>query len=213
MVFPQTFSFTIAGEFLTARLRERVFKSMLRQDMEFFDNKFNTTGALTTRLANDAAQVQGATGARLGVLFQVAFSLLFSVGIAFGYSWSLTLIVLGFIPILMVAGGLQVKAITGFTQKNKKDLEEAGKLSVESIGNIRTVASLGKEMTFYELYCEQVNAIHKRSLIGPALAGFMYGISQGMLFLGLVLVFGYGGWQITRPTDHVAFAPFSRVFV
>jgi ABC-type multidrug transport system fused ATPase/permease subunit len=212
-IFMKTFCFTVAGEFLTARIRELVFKAMLRQDMEFFDNKYNTTGALSTRLANDAAQVQGATGARLGVLFQVAFSLLLSIAIAFAYSWSLTLLLFGFIPILMITGALQLKAITGFTEKNKKDLEEAGKISVESIGNIRTVASLGKETTFYELYCIQVNQIHKRSMIGPVLAGIMYGISQGTLFLGYILVFGYGSWQVTRPTNHVAFAPFDRVFV
>ena len=48
---------------------------MLRQEMGYFDDHFNTTGALTTRLATDASRVQGATGTRLGVIFQSVFAL------------------------------------------------------------------------------------------------------------------------------------------
>ncbi|XP_013365568.1 PREDICTED: multidrug resistance protein 3 isoform X1 [Chinchilla lanigera] len=41
------------------RLRSMAFKAMLRQDMSWFDDHKNSTGALSTRLAMDAAQVQG----------------------------------------------------------------------------------------------------------------------------------------------------------
>ena len=51
--------FTVSGENLTSRLRSRSFRAMLRQDIGWFDNERNSTGALTTRLANDASQVQG----------------------------------------------------------------------------------------------------------------------------------------------------------
>ncbi|XP_061324374.1 ATP-dependent translocase ABCB1-like isoform X2 [Pezoporus flaviventris] len=57
--FVQGFTFGKAGEILTMRLRFMAFKAMLRQDMSWFDNTKNNTGALTTRLANDASQVKG----------------------------------------------------------------------------------------------------------------------------------------------------------
>ena len=212
LVLLQTFFFTLSGEYLTARLRDRAFKAMLRQEMGWFDDKFNSTGALTTRLASDAAQVQGATGSRLGVLFQVVFSLLLSLAIAFAYSWSLTFIIIGFVPFVMVAGALQVKAVTGFSKHNKKDLEEAGKIAVESIENIRTVAGLNREDTFYELYCIQVDRIHRRSLPAPFLAGFLYGFSQGILIFGYALVFRYGAFQVTRPSNSILYAPFYDIF-
>ena len=185
---------------------------MLRQEMGWFDDKFNSTGALTTRLASDAAQVQGATGSRLGVLIQVTFSLLLSLAIAFAYSWSLTLIIIGFVPIVMFAGALQVRAVTGFTKRNKKDLEEAGKISVESIENIRTVAGLNREDTFYELYSTQVDRIHRRALPQPPLAGILYGFSQGIYLFGYAVVFRYGAFQVLQPTDNFLFAPFFDIF-
>nr|XP_020843143.1 phosphatidylcholine translocator ABCB4 isoform X2 [Phascolarctos cinereus] len=59
--FLQGFTFGKAGEILTTRLRFMAFKAMLRQDMSWFDDPKNGTGALSTRLATDASQVQGAT--------------------------------------------------------------------------------------------------------------------------------------------------------
>ena len=185
---------------------------MLRQEMGWFDDKFNSTGALTTRLAGDTAQVQGATGSRLGVLIQVIFSLLLSLAIAFAFSWSLTFIIIAFVPIVMLAGALQIKTVTGFTKRNKKDLEEAGKIAVESMENIRTVAGLNREDTFFELYSEQVDRIHRRSLPAPLLAGLLYGFSQGILIFGYALVFRYGAFQVTQPTTSVLFAPFYDIF-
>ncbi|XP_038296994.1 ATP-binding cassette sub-family B member 5 isoform X20 [Canis lupus familiaris] len=48
-----------AGEILTMRLRHLAFKAMLYQDISWFDDKENSTGALTSILAIDIAQIQG----------------------------------------------------------------------------------------------------------------------------------------------------------
>ena len=58
--------FSISGENMTKRLRQQCFRTMLKQDLEWFDKQENNVGALTTRLAVEAAAVQGATGPRIG---------------------------------------------------------------------------------------------------------------------------------------------------
>ena len=55
----QVLCFAVSGDRLTIRLRELTFKAMLRQEIGWFDDERNSTGALTTRLASDAGQVQG----------------------------------------------------------------------------------------------------------------------------------------------------------
>ena len=55
----QNFTFTISGENLTSRMRSLLFKSMLRQDIGWFDDVRNNTAALTNRLSYDASEVQG----------------------------------------------------------------------------------------------------------------------------------------------------------
>ena len=65
----QVVCFGVSGEALTARLRSKSFKAMLRQEMGWHDDEKNSTGALTTRLANDAGEVQGVS--QLNVVLEV----------------------------------------------------------------------------------------------------------------------------------------------
>ena len=58
-LYCQVVCFGISGEALTARLRSKSFKAMLRQEMGWHDDERNSTGALTTRLASDVGEVQG----------------------------------------------------------------------------------------------------------------------------------------------------------
>lgn len=54
-------AFSLSGERLTARVRSTTFKAMLRQEMGFFDDDRNSTGALSTILATDAGVIQKVT--------------------------------------------------------------------------------------------------------------------------------------------------------
>lgn len=51
--------FGISGENLTKRLRSKGFKSMLSQEVGWFDDKKNNVGTLCTRLSTEAAAIQG----------------------------------------------------------------------------------------------------------------------------------------------------------
>lgn len=57
--FLKSFLFALSGEALTKRLRARIFRHLLRQEVSFFDRPENNTGALCTRLATEASDVQG----------------------------------------------------------------------------------------------------------------------------------------------------------
>ena len=71
--FLQHASFGKSGEELTLRLRSMTFRALLRQDMGYFDDLKNSTGALTTRLFADTSNVKEAAGVRAGTLCQVFF--------------------------------------------------------------------------------------------------------------------------------------------
>ena len=58
-LLPQVLCFAVSGDRLTLRLRQLTFRAMLRQEIGWFDDERNSTGALSTRLASDAGQVQG----------------------------------------------------------------------------------------------------------------------------------------------------------
>ena len=51
--------YATAGEHLTQRMRKLTFQAMLRQEMGWFDDPANSTGALCSRLSADAGALQG----------------------------------------------------------------------------------------------------------------------------------------------------------
>ena len=99
---------------------------MLRQEIGWFDDEKNSSGALVTRLADDAAKVQGATGSRLGTLLEIIFGMVVAFAISFGHSWVLTFVVLLIVPIMFISSALEVTALANHATKNKKALEKAG---------------------------------------------------------------------------------------
>ncbi|XP_015773938.1 PREDICTED: multidrug resistance protein 1-like [Acropora digitifera] len=185
-------------ELLTARLRRMAFAAMLKQEMAYFDDPLHSTGALTTALSTHASAVQGATGMRLG---QIAMSLSTTVAClvyAFINGWKLTLVVLAIIPFLIIAAAIQMKFFAGGGGAGIGDdaLVQSGKIAVETIGNIRTVVSLGKEDTFYEKYVEALHGPTKRAMNKAHLQGISFGLSEAFMFFANAIAFRYGGYLV-----------------
>ncbi|CAL1526271.1 unnamed protein product [Lymnaea stagnalis] len=195
-MFLQGYMFGRSGEALTTRLRDMTFRSMLRQDIGWFDDHKNSVGALTTRLATDASLVQGVTGVRLGTVLMSFANMGVAIIISFVYGWKLTLCILAFMPFIALGGAMQIKLLSGQAGKNKEALEGAGKVAVESIENIRTVASLSKEKAFFQLYMDKLEQPYKQALIRAHLVGLTYAFSQAIIYFAYAAAFVLGAYLI-----------------
>uniref|UniRef100_H2YJX2 Bile salt export pump n=1 Tax=Ciona savignyi TaxID=51511 RepID=H2YJX2_CIOSA len=207
----QASSFAKSGEELTSRLRAMGFKAMLRQEIGYFDDHFNSTGALTTRLATDASKVQGCTGVRAGTMIQSVCALGVALGIAFAYGWQLTLLTLAFVPFMAIAGILQKIVTTALKRKlfqskqlihlpkagaESKAFEEAGSIATEVTLNVRTVASLTRETMFYEKYRDALILPQKKSVRKAHVYGITFGFSQCIVFFAYAATFRFGAWLV-----------------
>ncbi|CAF0836926.1 unnamed protein product [Adineta ricciae] len=197
-MFLQSFLFATSGETLTQRLRSKIFRALLRQEVAYFDQTENSTGALCTRLATEASDVQGATGIRIGTMLQNISNLGVGIILAFVYGWSLTLIMLAFVPFMIIAGFLQTYLMTGFANKDKKALETAGKIAVEAISNIRTVVQLTKEQHFDDEYCRLLDIPFRNSLKRAHVFGIVFSFTDAIMFFAQAALFTFGAWQVER---------------
>lgn len=70
------------------------------QEIGFYDKQSNTVGAICARLSGDAAEVQGATGLRIGIILQGISSVAVGILMGFAYDWRLTLVSSAFLPVV-----------------------------------------------------------------------------------------------------------------
>ena len=180
-----------SGSRLTERLRFLSFEAMIKQDMSFFDQI--SVGILTSRLAEDASLVQGATGVRLKTILNCFGSVLTGLVIAFIFGWQLALFILVTIPLQACASVIQVKFATGFQVKEN---DTGGSITSEAISNVRTVQSLGLEKRLYEKYLNCIIVGRKFNMKMAHVYGITQGISQSTLFFVFAATFRFSAWLV-----------------
>ncbi|CAG8506586.1 14903_t:CDS:10 [Cetraspora pellucida] len=187
--------FMLSGERLTKRLRKLTFEALLKQEIAYFDDEKNGTGVLTSKLAVDATKVEGLSGGLMGTLIQNSFNLTVGFGLAFGFGWKLTLVILAASPAVVIAGFLEMRAMTGFAY------EGTGQIVQQSVSNMRTIAALTREETFKTIYQNAIREPHKIAIKGSLLSSFGFGTSQGILYFIWALSFWYGA-QLVKSGEY-----------
>ncbi|GAB6020134.1 hypothetical protein CHUAL_002862 [Chamberlinius hualienensis] len=191
--FLQLFSFSYAGEYLTKRLRKLSFGAILKQEMGWFDDTNNSIGALCSRLSADAASVQGATGSRIGTILQSFCTLGASSIIALILCWQLALVNMCFVPFVLLATYMHAKVIMGQTVVEMESIDKANRIAIDCISNIRTVASLHKEMKFHGIYMDFLIGPHETALKKTHIRGIVFGFAQSVPFFAYAATMYYGG--------------------
>uniref|UniRef100_A0A8B9VW99 Bile salt export pump n=1 Tax=Anas zonorhyncha TaxID=75864 RepID=A0A8B9VW99_9AVES len=203
--FLQGYTFAKSGELLTRRLRKIGFRAMLGQDIGWFDDRRNSPGALTTRLATDASQVQGATGSQIGMIVNSFTNIGVAIIIAFYFSWKLSLVIMCFLPFLALSGAVQAKMLTGFAAQDKKALEATGRISSEALSNIRTVAGIGKEKMFIDTFEKNLVMPYRAAIKKANVYGISFGFAQSIVFIANSVSYRYGGFLVDTEGLHYSF--------
>jgi ABC-type multidrug transport system fused ATPase/permease subunit len=101
--------FGIVGENLTKAVRVELYKSLITKQIGWFDLKENSPGVLTSCLASDVQNLNGASTEGIAVIFESMCAILVGVGLGFYYSWMLSCVALGVLPFMMLGGAINAK--------------------------------------------------------------------------------------------------------
>lgn len=169
-------SLSVVGEILTMKLRRLAFRSLLKQEIGYFDLKENSVGSLTQLLSAEATAVKGLTGDLLGIGMNTLAALCCGLIVSFATCWRLALIVLAILPGNILSGYFEVQASAGIDSGTQKRFAEANSIAVEAVDNISTVRYLGVEHRFIDRYNAKVDetlaSLRKKSIVTGAAYGF-----------------------------------------
>ncbi|RWA09868.1 hypothetical protein EKO27_g5231 [Xylaria grammica] len=194
----QGVAFAKCSELLIHRVRDRAFRTMLRQDVAFFDKEENTPGALTSFLSTETTHLAGLSGVTLGTLLTITTTLISSNVVALIFGWKLALVCFSAVPVIIAAGYFRYYMLAHFQRRSKRAYEKSASYASEAISAIRTVASLTREGDVLAQYRESLAIQQKRSLISVLKSSLLYAASQATLFLAFALGFWYGGMLIAN---------------
>ncbi|KAL2314232.1 Leptomycin B resistance protein pmd1 [Schizosaccharomyces pombe] len=186
------FAMTYAMEAVLQRIRYHLFRTLLRQDVEFFDRSENTVGAITTSLSTKIQSLEGLSGPTLGTFFQILTNIISVTILSLATGWKLGLVTLSTSPVIITAGYYRVRALDQVQEKLSAAYKESAAFACESTSAIRTVASLNREENVFAEYCDSLIKPGRESAIASLKSGLFFSAAQGVTFLINALTFWYG---------------------
>ncbi|KAJ8552396.1 hypothetical protein ON010_g10151 [Phytophthora cinnamomi] len=196
----QTYCFKYIEEKTTTRLRNTNFEGLCRQNVGFFDEKENATGALTADLATNATKVALLSGDSQARVFQAIFTLAAALVISFGFgSWLLSLIMLAITPFLLFGHVARMKQMQGGGLISD-DLAIPGAHASEVLSNIRTVAALGIEKRSAEVFDELLEEPLQKGSKEAQINGVSLGFSSFIMMATYAFIFWFGAKKVNDGT-------------
>ncbi|KAI5640113.1 ABC transporter transmembrane region domain-containing protein [Phthorimaea operculella] len=203
----------LAASSMISRLRWRVLKAVLRQEMAFFDT--NTTMNFATTITEDMEKLRAGVGEHIAMTTHLAGSAVVGATLSMVYGWQLTLVALSVVPIALVVSGLVAKYQTKCSAEEVVAYGAAGRAVEEALSGVRTVrAFAGEELEVQrtvrafageelevQRYQELLRGANQATKRRGILAGTGAGVGWLLTYSLNSLVFGYGAILIVRDMD------------
>jgi ATP-binding cassette, subfamily B (MDR/TAP), member 1 len=191
-------AFGYCQEAIIHRARLLAFRTMLRQEIGWFDRDENTSGGLTSFLSTSVTDLAGLSGSTLGTILSVSTTLIASFVLSMAIAWKLALVCACAIPVLIFCGYLRFSMLSAFQRRSKAAYEGSAGYACEATNAIRTVASLTREADVLHRYRTQLRVQEKASVKAVLQSSLLYALSQSLVFLCTALGFWWGGTLLAK---------------
>ncbi|KAI4456367.1 atp-binding cassette sub-family b [Holotrichia oblita] len=196
--FLQWYMLGIAGERLTKRVRGLMFETVLKQEVGWFDRKENSVGAICAKLSTDAANIQGAAGYPIMVGINAISTITIATGLSLYFEWRLALVALLIVPVILIGTYFETKFSQMDNYGSKNAVENAAKVAVEAVANIRTVVAMSCEEVFYTMYTAEMVPHYNKGRKSAHFRGVILGLSRSLIYLAYGIAFFYGGHLVVN---------------
>ena len=182
--------FSIAGERIVTRLREQVYRSIIDQEIGFFD--LRKTGELTSRITADATVMQNTVSVNLSMGLRNLVMVVGGLALLVVSSPRLTVLMLALVPPVALGAVVVGRRLSKLSKTAQDALARANEAAEEAIAGIRTVRSFAREEAEVERYggriWESFGVSRRRIRVVALFIGAMnlaaFGSVSGVLWFG-----------------------------
>ncbi|XP_076464201.1 ATP-binding cassette sub-family B member 10, mitochondrial-like [Babylonia areolata] len=194
--FGRVYLMQISGQRIIRTLREKLFSSVMRQEMAFFDK--TKTGELINRLSTDTSLVGQSVTMNISDGLRAIAQAVGGVSMMVYVSTKLTLFSLGVVPPVAVMSVVYGRYMKSITRQVQDSLADATQLGEERISNIRTVRAFAHEERECAAYRQKIQDVLSLSYKESLARGIFFGLTGLSGNLIVLSVFYHGGMMMTE---------------
>ncbi len=190
----RSYAVAIVGEGVVADLRRTVYQRIIRLPVPFFDKR--RTGEITSRLTSDASVIQGTVSTAVAQTLSQGITLVGGVVLMLVLSPRLTLTVLTFLPVAILAAAFFGRRLNRISTVFQDEIASANAFADETIASIRVIKWFSAETDATNRYDQGIGRSYEIALRRARLRALFV---PGVTFVGfatLALVLWVGGRQV-----------------
>uniref|UniRef100_A0A1B0DDU0 ABC-type xenobiotic transporter n=1 Tax=Phlebotomus papatasi TaxID=29031 RepID=A0A1B0DDU0_PHLPP len=175
----------------TTRIRKLFLKSVLSQDMTWYDSKSSLDFA--TKITSNLDLLKDAIGEKLVTTVLLLSAFTCHMTLSFVTGWQLTIVIGGVYTVLIVGCSIFVgKSEARLAEREVESYSVAGSIAEEVFNSIRTVAAFGGEEKESQRYAESLRKAEKTGILKSFYSGLQSGVMWFLVFGGFGCAFYYG---------------------
>ncbi|CAN0901477.1 Putative ABC transporter B family member 8 [Linum grandiflorum] len=194
----QHYNFAYMGEMLTKRIRLRMLEKILSFEAAWFDEEQNSSGALCSRLSNEASIVKSLVADRVSLLLHTASAVTIAMIMGLVVAWKLALVMIAVQPLTILCFYTRKVLLSSISTNFVKAQNQSTQIAVEAVYNHRIVTSFGSVGKVLQLFDAAQEEPRREAKKKAWLAGFGMGSAQCLTFMSWALDFWYGGTLVEK---------------
>lgn len=188
--------FTLCMGSLNVRLRDLLFRKLIRQEMGFFDT--SKAGELTSRLTTDTEKVSDAIALNINVMLRSIVQAIVVIVFMLHTSPNLTLVTCASIPVFTIIAKVYGKFVKKLVKETQAEVAAGNVIAEESLSAMKTIKSYAAEEQAIKEFNEKLESfikLNRKYSIAYSLMALLYNFLPQVVSALVLLT---GGREVLR---------------
>ncbi|OQR90475.1 ATP-binding Cassette (ABC) Superfamily, partial [Achlya hypogyna] len=187
-------AFAVSAERQMRALRREVLKHIMHQEIGWYDQR--DASELASRISGDTVKIKDGMGEKLGEALRFICQFVAGYIIGFVRGWNVALAMCAIMPMMAIVMTFLIKRLRSSAARSQQVYAAAGAVAEETIGAMRTVASLNGEPKAVEKYSKNVVLVEHENVGLARFVAFATGWVFCCMWLAYAIGLWYGGYLI-----------------